>query len=641
MTQFGHDIPSTSPFNRVFASWTRIEPRARSTDITKALAAPIADPLFMLGRQQQLRELSARDAGSPVSAKVAYQNEPLESIREGSAWQPLTAPVEVAAERESLGFEKDYRLRAQSGLELERRLRESRTLAAEGEALVALFRAELSLALPDAAELAQIDPATQQFLRAVAGQVLDGYAVADAVDFGATSLVPPVAVEDAIRASTVQALNDWRSWLVALHGARDPGVSAAWRQDRLDYQFSVRTGGATDPERAGLSADSYRNGDFDWSSVAVDEIGSDLLEPLPFEARPEPVTFHGMPDPRFWAVEGTRVDFGKLDLAKTDLVKSLLVHFTMVFGNDWFVIPFPLERGIAKVASVEVTDSFGQPIPIDPMKILNATGPNGFSLFGQSTSADRLGPALDGVFFLPERLTRHESDAVEEVRIVRDDSANMVFAIEQTVRDRLGNGVGGSRVRGSREVAFETDRLATLAEFDQAWAELAALEARRDAGDTTLAGDIQARKTTLSNLLPKLSAPIGSPAPAPLNVPAPDLSYRLSTKVPPHWIPFLPVRMAWGSGTQATEQITFQRGQMHPGAVIGEGTSAIRTRILESLPMLREEVVPRAGLRIQLTRQCARDHLGQAHTWVGRRVLPGGGEASSGLRFDVVVERGS
>ena len=51
---------------------------------------------------------------------------------------------------------------------------------------------------------------------------------------------------------------------------------------------------------------------------------------------------------------------------------------------------------------------------------------------------------------------------------------------------------------------------------------------------------------------------------------------------------------------------------------------------------LNEETVPRAGLRVQLTKQRVRWHDGTTHVWLGKKVLTGKGEGSSGLRFDKV-----
>jgi hypothetical protein len=51
---------------------------------------------------------------------------------------------------------------------------------------------------------------------------------------------------------------------------------------------------------------------------------------------------------------------------------------------------------------------------------------------------------------------------------------------------------------------------------------------------------------------------------------------------------------------------------------------------------LHEEEVPRSGAAVVRTRQLARWHDGSIRAWTGRRKRTGGGEGSSGLRFDYV-----
>ena len=48
----------------------RTEPRGTSSSLEGGLAARLADPLWMLGRQWQLGELLGEDAGSPVGADL-------------------------------------------------------------------------------------------------------------------------------------------------------------------------------------------------------------------------------------------------------------------------------------------------------------------------------------------------------------------------------------------------------------------------------------------------------------------------------------------------------------------------------------------------------------------------------------------
>ena len=75
---------------------------------------------------------------------------------------------------------------------------------------------------------------------------------------------------------------------------------------------------------------------------------------------PAPVTFHGMPAPRFWEFEDARIDLGALQPGATDLPQLLLVETLTGYGNDWFVIPIDLPVGsLVETRSLVVTDTFG------------------------------------------------------------------------------------------------------------------------------------------------------------------------------------------------------------------------------------------------------------------------------------------
>ena len=63
-------------------SWTRLEPRPRSTAMRASLEAQVRDPLWLLGRQWQLGEFQGEDAGTPVHARLRAERTRL------SRWAP-------------------------------------------------------------------------------------------------------------------------------------------------------------------------------------------------------------------------------------------------------------------------------------------------------------------------------------------------------------------------------------------------------------------------------------------------------------------------------------------------------------------------------------------------------------------------
>ena len=97
---------------------------------------------------------------------------------------------------------------------------------------------------------------------------------------------------------------------------------------------------------------------------------------------PAPVSFRGMPAPRFWEFEDARIDWGLIDAGPGDLPHLLMADFATNYGNDWYVIPAEIEVGtLTRTRSLVVTDTFGVQIlarPVDDAGIAPAAS---FSMF--------------------------------------------------------------------------------------------------------------------------------------------------------------------------------------------------------------------------------------------------------------------
>ena len=111
--------------------------------------------------------------------------------------------------------------------------------------------------------------------------------------------------------------------------------------------------------------------------------------------------------------------------------------------------------------------------------------------------------------------------------------------------------------------------------------------------------------------------------------------YRLSTVVPSNWIPYLPrpienlktdieLRRAYMMRNDADDAPS----DIKPLSYLAE----------KDLLKIREEAIPKAGVRVQLTKQRIRWTDGKTYVWMGRKVLTGKGEGNSGLRFDYLKE---
>jgi hypothetical protein len=124
-----------------------------------------------------------------------------------------------------------------------------------------------------------------------------------------------------------------------------------------------------------------------------------------------------------------------------------------------------------------------------------------------------------------------------------------------------------------------------------------------------------------------------SPPDPPTDAP---LRYRLQTTVPVNWIPFLPVQTDAARRSVALQRAAMQRfsgGALESVAPVGRVLTP--TGLADpGVYRVNEEEVERAGTRIQRAVRRTRWLGGETHVWVSRRRRVGFGEGVSGLAFD-------
>jgi len=585
-------------------TWQRLEPLPRSEDLSVALQAEIADPLWLLGRQWQFAEFLGEDAGSPYAVKLQGEAARLSRYRPGPVrgdgaaqapvdYQHLDLPLEVVVEREAARAGHP-RLAAEAGEHL------LRLLAAVGvsDARAALRGAGFGLEIGDDAfgdgDPRLTDRRGKAWQTLFARRALDGRTLAEALRPLAEggSLPPAFAFPGADPAKLRAALSSWLAWYDGFLSEPTAEVGSAWVQDRQEYAFALA---AQFPDQtAVLSAEEYTDGRLDWYTFTAaprPDLGAPAapaaVAPADFRALlPTPVRYPGMPADRYWEFEDARVNLGRLEAGPTDLGRMLLVEYALVYGNDWFVIPVELAVGsLFRVTSLTVRDTFGVTSNVGPSRNLDGTRWTMFSL----TNAPG---GLADLFFLPPSLPyRLEGDPLEEVALFRDEMANMAWAVER-------------RVQGASGEARDRRMESTIPSVVQ-----------RVSGDQITA----------------------------------ELVYRLATPVPQQWLPFVPVPAAPNQPPDAfaiaLERRTILRvyadgrtEEVHPEGIL---LRSDLSRPVEDEPPLRlhEEEVPREGAVVRRSFQFTRWLDGQRLLWVGRSKSAGRGEGASGLRFDVSLYR--
>jgi hypothetical protein len=559
--------------------WNRVEPSPRGDSLRAGLSAPIRDPLWMLTRQWQIGEFQGEDAASPAYVSVAIRSTRLDGWQTGDgASQPYdgATPLEVVTEREPVT--PDLRTAVELGQALERRL----TAAGLPVTVVGAFRQ--AYPVPPAASLdaaQQRDAALVRLLRVCAGRAVHGLDALAAAQAAAPGVPAAVALPPGTDPATVATvLSGYLAWVAATLGPIARTDPATWRPDRLEYALQV-TGQAPDGARATLDAHPGRHGEFDWyafdeaTHVAPDGAANPVRRDT-YSLLPAPVRFSGAPDPRWWNFEDARYNWSDVDTDSRDLARLLVIDFMLVQGTDWYLIPAGHPVGsLVAVEQLLIRDVFGG-YTLAGRADATGTGPRRWSMY--ATTAP--GGGLADYFVLPPSALRATVDGpdLEEVRFVRDEQANLVWAVETTTEDGTGRPASG------RERATDT--------------------------------------------------PDGAPA-----APAGDaaLRYRLQTTVPVNWIPFVPVQIDAEHRAVALQRAAMQRyvdGQLV--AVQPHGRVLAPTGLPDPrVYLVREEEVPRTGVRVLRGAHRTRWVDGSTHLWTARRVRAGQGEAASGLRYDI------
>ena len=157
-----------------------------------------------------------------------------------------------------------------------------------------------------------------------------------------------------------------------------------------------------------------------------------------------------MPDARWWAFEDGRTNLGDVRADTTDLARLLYMEFALAYSNDWFTIPVELPVGVlAKVEGLVVTNVFGERLWIEAAGRGQDDDWTRWSMFGLDIRGTEPLPS-DTSLLLPATLP-HQSESLplEDVLLIRDEIANLVWGIERIVP--LATGVG----RRGAEVAEE------------------------------------------------------------------------------------------------------------------------------------------------------------------------------------------
>jgi hypothetical protein len=576
-------------------TWTRLEPRPRDDTLTPSLEARVYDPAWMLARQWQLAEFRGQDAAFPVTVSFTVTAQPLSAVQPpaGNTAGPASQyPLEAAVWPEPETGPLTSGISAEFGAELVRMLRDR---GCSDASITGIINAG-PVAVPAAGAA---DLQGTAYLTLLAGRLPDTTVLEpllrQAVDAGTVPAALGVASGDVD--AVIKAATDWLRALDSFALTTTP-PGDAWQPSHMEHQFSVTAGSATGtPFR--LTADSWPGRPLDWSDFDVPAPPGPpppaALPALPgFDPAtgivtrtttsiPRPLSYPGAPVRRYWTFDNGYFNLAAVTVSPDDVARMLIVEFACVYANDWYLLPVQLPAGaLHTIGQLTITNSFGdQPDNLGPVALSipafgsPATGTPDWCLFRQTvTQSDGIMANLNGLLMPPSVASLERSDAAEEVILIRDDTADIGWAIERTIL--------GADDR-------PLDRYSAAAQQTP----LAALTPPPDDGST--------------------------------------VRYLLETDVPVYCFPLV----ADPSGLPQLDLRVLRRvgadGQTHDVPPLGQLLPPLQTQ-----PLFDQELAP-VGTTIRRRRYLSRGYDGEPLLWTGRERETGGQFGSIPLPFDQIT----
>ena len=433
--------------------------------------------------------------------------------------------------------------------------------------------------------------ADQARVRLLLRGALDGFRLLQASEQAIGGMVPALLRESALAV--------WRQWRDAQRRRFDqPGASGeTWVDTRLEHRFSIAT--AAPDHAVVLRADQYAGGRLDWYSFDIDAKVPPHQVDLPASAarlvRREldtlavPLAYAGMPASRYWQFEEGAVYFGGIEAGPADLGRLLVAEFATVYSDDWFLVPVRFPIGcLARVEGISVRNTFGERHTVRSCAEWDekqAAGGRAFAFFELSGDGSAASGKAPWLALVPSLSSTLHGAPLETVSFVRDEAANLAWAIEERIE------TAGGRSLARRLTAKGAPQRETGGQTDGAPVS--------DEGEET------------------------------------PWRYRLQTPVPPYWIPLVAERPDPRSAA-----VVLRRARMLAWSELEDPqeAGAKGTLLTPNRPfVLHEEEIPRGGVQVTRRWQVARGADGSLHLWMARQKRPGRGERGSGLQYDKVL----
>lgn len=640
-------------------SWQRLEPHARNSDFSNGVQATIHDPLWMLARQWQLGEFEGEDSGSPVYVEMESREDKISKIKQndGNVFSyDDNIPLEVFVEKTRLEVntqtqdgsvvrQLDLQTRTRLGLQFQREMDIVLKDIILNSNQLRMFKrylahdSDLRFALNDSQD--KFEPeVTRKYILIVKDRVIDISRILELEDASSVlanktaqyfidNPIPnadpdlPTRVGNALEIAFNNIKNWWYGANLSSNIEEDEETFfqkpddnfSLWIPKQLEYSFKAEIIPNGTEEKLVLEASEYKEDHLDWYSFTVSESTEGfqlpLVIPRPDEPKILPIStnlkFSGMPEKRWWDFEDNYVDFGSINPKKNNIVSLLLMEFAFVHSSDWYIIPHPMEVGtIKQIEKFTVIDCFGEETIIEPAgrtkNELDLTAADNswdsWSMFSLSQKYhDRNHQDNTPYFFLPPTIDHKLlGNPLEEIKMLRDEMANLVWAVEKTYRTYFGEPISG---------------------YDHY------VHLQRRSNEVSPTNETQVENEDSDK----------------------PLKYTIMTDVPWNWIPFIPVHTAKEMSPTTPADPSHKHIELQRASMINPIDRSLilpNSRLINEVQpnyYIEESEIPRTGIILSENYQRAVWHNGKIFLWIGRNKSTGTGEGSSGLQFDSISLR--
>lgn len=290
----------------------RLESDEAATDLARGLAAEVADPAWLLGRQWQLGEFQGEDAASPIHVSFTRHVTRIELVTDAGDSDARHTPPEALVESEP-----------EEWWTVGRRVRLGRSVTS---------RAPDPLPDDDAHLLLTDLPVPYQALNGTGydGRQLWRHRKDLNLDTAWFDPTPPADPDD------------------------------FWDPAEFAYDADFTAGDAT------LKLRRHVGGDLDWYSVdAEGRFSPDAGEQLTTLC--SRLRYPGAPTPRWWEIEDAGLDIGGQAPDRAHFATLLLIEALASHADDWFTFSVDTQPGtVLTLNNVQVTDSFGDVWDLKP-----------------------------------------------------------------------------------------------------------------------------------------------------------------------------------------------------------------------------------------------------------------------------------